>query len=302
VRRVHVLLAVTLLGACESGSKFPPATLSIDDFCARWSVAVAAAFERCAGTPASAVDASFCARAMTSHAAGRLVYDPGRAPACVHDWQTAGCDQVLTTDLPGCDDVFDGLVPKGGACFDSDECQGNAACVETGLPNCGGVCRALVGVGGACTEDTGGCFGLETCVQGATGPVCAAPGKLGEPCGGGVGCWSGLSCGTDASGQSTCAATRHLGESCDPLGAPCDGFELCAAGVCVARPTVGQPCDGGTTECLWSWCDAAPGATGTCRALLDDGVACAVNDQCAGSLLCVNGACAPPTCPAASSN
>jgi hypothetical protein len=294
-----VLVAVVLFGACESGSAFPPASSSFQDFCAGWTQAVAAAWARCTGVPASAVDVDACARDEASHAAGRLGYVPSRAPACVHDWQTAPCDKVLAQDLPGCEGIVFGLVPTGGDCLADDECQGGARCVLTGLAACGGVCRPIASLGNACPAGEGGCFDDAACVDEATGPVCEARVAAGGACAsGGPSCTRGLVCAPDAAGTSTCRAPLRVGDPCD-ADAACGSFALCRGGACVSKPTVGDACGVGvgTSDCLGGWCDAATNATGTCRARLAAGVTCTTNDQCAGVLLCIDGACAAPMCP-----
>jgi hypothetical protein len=298
-RALPAFVAVVLLGSCESGNVFPPASSSFADFCASWTTAVAAAWARCTGVPASAVDVGACARDEASHAAGRVLYEASRAAACVHDWQTAPCDKVLAQDLPGCEGVVVGLVPTAGACFTEDECQGGARCVPTGLAGCGGVCRLIASLGKACPADEGGCFDDATCVDEAAGPVCEADVAAGGACvAGGPGCARGLVCAPDAAGTSTCRAPLRVGDPCD-ADAACGSFAVCRGGACVSKPTVGDACGSGvgTFDCLGGWCDAAPAAPGTCRDRLAAGATCTVDDQCAGALLCIDSACAAPTCP-----
>jgi hypothetical protein len=302
MRREHVILAAALTGlACQSGSSFPPALLSFNDFCPRWRAAVGAAYERCTEIPAAALNLDACARDEASYVAGRVTFNEGGAAVCVHEWETASCAAVLAQDLPGCQNLEAGLVTAGGACSSDAECVGSLICNKAGKPACAGVCRAHFALADECSTNPNGCFADASCVTTGAMSICQARAAVGGACGPGVAdCAQGLVCvaGTSGTSASTCLARSALGDPCLPPAAPCAGYAVCKGGLCVLKPPAGQPCGDGTgvSDCLAAWCDAAPGASGSCQALLPSGAPCARDEQCAGNLLCTNQACAAPAC------
>jgi hypothetical protein len=300
MRRAALLVAGALLGACESGSRFPPASSSFEDFCASWTVAVKSAFERCEGLPADVLDVSWCARAEMSQAEGRLAYDGSLAPACVRDWQNASCDDVLAENIPGCLGIVRGLVPDRGACTTDDECDDFSTCVATGVAACGGVCRLVVKVGAACGGDQGDCATAASCVGDASGTVCVARVGVGAACSDMTPCLFGLACAPHGAAPPRCQWPAALGQPCDATSA-CGPYAICEAGVCALEPATGEACGAAaaSTDCLDGWCDAPPGADGVCRAWLHAGDVCGFDAQCTGALVCFNGACGSPTCPPA---
>lgn len=224
-----------------------------------------------------------------------LSYDPHAAAACLAvPWSCVYGGPDILFPL-ACDAAFVGLVPDGGACDFSSECQeGN--CVPASGVSCAGTCGApnspappvpqpgsFCGFGLGCGTDSG-LFCDSDYLQ------CRGDAAVGEPCDdfGFYRCAKGLFCDS----TQTCQPQAALGESClSPLEEfPFIGPDLthrCATGlVCQGE---GVLTDGGVRA-------------GACQPLSQLGEACAdlAADElehlsgCVAGTACSCGVCVPP--------
>ena len=247
---------------------------------------------------------------------GTVRYDAAAARACVEAVR-AECARTTIEDLgelfaSRCAGVFEGTVATGGACWVSEECEGDAWCdhASTTLPRaCPGTCAPRLALGAPCSGDEmctrEGLEGFAACSLDATRvcierrvvPAASAGGACGRsrdgdvetvaPCGAGLWC-DGGSC------------SEPLGE-----GSPCMEHSVCAPGLgCVDgacravsfQSSAGAPCDTAT------FCDVVAHlrcAAGSCVSFGDGavGTACggdAGHFACDDGLVCSGTGCAPP--------
>lgn len=218
-------------------------------------------------------------RAEDAVAAGRLVYDPEAAGACLDALRDAYCLAEPFSD-PVCERMFAGAVEEGGVCTSAFECASGAPCEVSSctVQCCTGTCgpapapppdpppRAEVG------QD---CEVHDDCVEAAYcgfDRTCAPmPEAEGEACV--FGCARGdLYCDTDA---LECRRYGGPGEPCDDT-RPCDPAWAICDGTCRVRPGPGEPCEPQVADCVAAaWCDA-----GTCRTRGLPGATCDHPDQC----------------------
>lgn len=182
---------------------------------------------------------------------GTVIYDDAAAKECLGAIRDASCDADFGDfAAEACDQVLQGTIDDGGACWISAQC-----------------------IGGACIVDA--C--METCCVGTctTAPPDAA---IGQPCGGGQGCAGGY-CDFNA---SVCAAYKPAGAACD-LDQEC-GDLYCLGGTCQASVAEGAPCVDFECGALGLDCDVD---SGTCQRLRGEGEACnPAADICSLGLVC----------------
>ncbi|MCP3136474.1 hypothetical protein [Pyxidicoccus xibeiensis] len=236
---------------------------------------------------------------------GRLSYDAEAAGRCVAALRDGDCRvaplsqtalmygleydpacQVLRTEEPAEACAYDLECGEQGQCRyrQDNACAGaceprpkegepafTAQCVP-GLIRSGfnGVCRRPIQEGGSCVETQGG-FTLP------------------------LPCEEGLWCDADGSGK--CQRTGSEGDACEDLrfGSTCGAAFFCKDGRCSRRARQGEACSvPGPTTLLWEeqcqgelFCDAAPGASGTCQARGAEGASCRETVECAVGLTCL---------------
>ncbi|MFY0541063.1 hypothetical protein [Nannocystis pusilla] len=120
----------------------------------------------------------------------------------------------------------------------------------------------------------------------AEGDACERIPDLVDPCGHDLFCNDGRCTGPlpMVDEGATCREDGDLVGSCGP-DLSCDFFQH----ICVARPTVGEPCR--VRQCDTElWCDTSDSATGVCRARLPGGDPCSGEFQCE-SFVCAQGVC-----------
>ncbi|AKF10137.1 hypothetical protein DB32_007286 [Sandaracinus amylolyticus] len=160
-----------------------------------------------------------------------------------------------------------------------DRCAAELATCAAGYGVClGGLCDALPSEGRSCA---GTCAPGLVCDEETS--RCQTPRLEGEPCDetpfdDRSDCAPGLRC------VGVCVAPRAEGASCERTN-ECDADLACVDGRCApARHEGCAECASGE-QCGLS--------IGRCRPRLDEGEACAENDECARELACVRGRCAP---------
>jgi hypothetical protein len=230
--------------------------------------------------------------------AARVFYDPSELPACLEGVRALGCDVLVDSFPPPCDDVLEGNVEIDGECAISAECAGTAFCAGAASGTCPSTCSELLGAGAECAADNE-CGDDLLCLGG----VCTAPSVGGEPCGGDSGkvCALGFNCAdsTDVDvGECTDNASTQVGREgdvCEPGGALCvDGLSCVFDGAlgfhCEPYVGEGDACHLGLPgQCpVDQYCDAAAVMDeGVCRDLPGDGDACVLTDLCAPGFVCV---------------
>lgn len=203
-----------------------------------------------AGRPA---DGAQC-RAFYGAFAPSGSYDPAAGSACLDEVRSSGerkCDSSSMA-TPSCDKVFGsgGTKKPGEACDDDSDCASS----DSGRVDC-----------------------VSKYSQGATTRQCQvrAPGMAGSsPC---VGTVDGNI--TFSSGASDDVPT--MGYLCDLAdGVACDS----QTGACEALGAEGEPCSGGSYQCVTStYCDSAEGM---CKSRLAIGAACQRDDECRAGAYC----------------
>lgn len=230
--------------------------------------------------------------------AGKLVFHPKSAQACLDLYATLPCD--ITQQDPDafdvCNRVITGAVGIGGECaFDAECASGQCDVPPCTSACCKGTCVAparLPRVGERCTvlcEGDAYC-GLDEICHALLPPNASCTAEV---------CSYGHYCkGLTPQTAGTCTPYPHLGEPCETacaevnatcydgicieyalLGDPCTSnaqcstFYACTNMQCGPLPTLGMPC---TTACSdASWCDG-----GTCVAQKAKGEPCVRNDEC----------------------
>ncbi len=309
------VFAVAAAFACSSGgsggqspndSGTADGGMGVAAFCSAVVMADSTFLSKCVGGEASAWDsqllaANSCTDLAAAVTAGRVTYDPTKAPACLAAAAAVGCDAGgATMSSTACKAALAGTVAAGGACYAAIDCAGGSSfCSGLGgaSGSCSGTCKPLVAAGASCAAG-------EQCVQGysCTGTAgaltCtanAAPSgaALGATCGYDattkttVVCGSGLAC--DAK-TLKCETIVKLGGACTPGGGVCELFTSCdpTSKTCHAYPGMGGSCGTsagqdfvgctGTTYCKLS------GATGTCTTLGALGASCTLGAECASKV------------------
>ena len=220
--------------------------------------------------------------------AGRVAYDGEAAWRCAQGTLWAPC-RLFETE-PSCAQVFEGLIPPGGACDIDLECAGPAWCDASagcpgvcapsgghgspctadrhcaGLASCRlGTCQRKLSLGSRCSPDGAECLGLLTCgvvVPGKPARFCRNPfegldaGALCRP----GGCGAGLYCRFAVDGAHRCVPRRPEGDPCFH-GFPnaCVSGRTCDWGAEEPRPELEGRCVASPTEGEACWVDCAPG-------------------------------------------
>lgn len=163
------------------------------------------------------------------------------------------CDRSIACCPGTC--VGGGIVesPIGGPCEDDDECALQAYCDFPDSPD-PGVCTALVATEGAACDELSACVNPMICeLDFMTQPfvgTCETPAATGQSCDPDA----LIACNDardfcDAAG--TCVAAVDVGSACSPDIA-CIGFASCVNSLCVADPSIGDPCTDTGPNCLAS--------------------------------------------------
>jgi hypothetical protein len=233
---------------------------------------------------------------------GNASYDAVEESACEDALAEVTCEQLTgAPDLDPCGHIWDGTVPDGDACAGSAECASGfcdpGEC-DPAITCCTGSCasgddQAGVAIGGDCSEDD--CTGGAYCDWNAAPATCRALVALEGACSEGQ-CVDGLYCRlTDlAAGTGVCSDLPAEGEACDP------DYPVCARGdnwcdpadnTCHRLAAVGDACDEASDNCVaYAWCSP----DGVCVARPTEGEPCEDWPPCMGDLECVDDTCVIP--------
>jgi hypothetical protein len=252
-------------------------------------------------------------------ARGTMTYDGEVAAACVRQQAEGEC---TTSAFPTtCSRAFVGMLADGDPCYLARECGAQGECVgcEEG-ECCQGTCSIPGEVGEPCDEFGGCAPGLdcnddsETCEPGRAPCVTDADCADNQACDGAGSCLDVVAEGEecfiypaarevgptpDWRDSSNCAPGLSCVDSVcvrtDYLGAPCDGFDHCWAGLqcrfdaasqhgtCQPKSVIGEPCSDDILCLGSSRCDES---TGRCVALSGPDGECKYDWDCAGTLRC----------------
>jgi len=320
--RKLVLSSALLVAACSSNSTSvgpaDGASMSLGDFCAGFMTATAQLLSRCLGgaesTWAAELTAQFsCSSLAAAVAAGRVVYDPMEASACLAGYPILSCTDLLVGP-PVCAAPLGGTVANGGTCLADGDCKGASYCsgVGNGNASCQGKCAPFIAAGQSClsTEECatgytcGGIPGSLTCISDRH-PLA----NIGASCGAvaptmpSIECAPGLSCHL---ATFVCATTVEEGGVCTAGEGLCETFTYCdsSSHTCKSDPGEGGVCgsapSGELMRCLPGlYCklptDTSP--TGTCATLGAGGAACTGDFECASdscSSQSTTGTCSTP--------
>ncbi len=254
----------------------------------------AAVGESCTG--ARCADGLFCNRV------GICVTLPEAGQACVQ----GHCDAAST------------CVNDGGLCVERR--ADGAPCERDGDCRDGSLCLSGNGMSGTCApvELTAGavCYPQQHCAEGtvclgansSTPGLCRVPLTVGTPCNSTAECEPQLTCMQNEMNAFTCLPRRENGEQCR-ADRDCQVLSNCLEGLCVRRPTLGEPClvsvgcQVGTCQSAYQVptdagvVDAGSAlASGLCVDLLSAGAACRVGADCASGR-CEVGYCTAPCQP-----
>jgi hypothetical protein len=211
-----------------------------------------------------------------SIAAGRIIYHPEKAQACLDALgEVFGCSIIdvfgpaVAEAEDACTGAYEPTVADGGTCYVNAECISQSCEIpfDCSMACCEGKCAA------------------ETQV------------KIGESCANGETCADGSYCKLDSMGMpTTCAAQAAEGQPCDSFDA-CKVPAFCALdfttsmGTCVVPAAHGETCDlNAIFACdrLDDYCDAA---TTKCVSSKLVGEACGTDALCVYGADCKNGKC-----------
>ncbi|MDQ3366478.1 MAG: hypothetical protein M3680_13715 [Myxococcota bacterium] len=237
---------------------------------------------------------------------GTIKYDKNAAADCADFIGDASCSFAgFNTENP-CQDIFEGTVPAGGACFLDLQCAGFGECVQTDencdseLACCPGTCMGTFSespIGGPCDDDLHFCGPSAYCVEAASGAgTCTALLAAGAACTELDSCVNPLYCNLNfTTGTGTCKAAAPTGGSCSRMDLlPCaDSREYCDATTskCIKRVAVGGACGTGISCVGYASC-----INMVCVSDLKAGEACQAETgpDCLGDLECIGGTCQIP--------
>lgn len=183
--------------------------------------------------------------AVRSVEAGRTSYSEDKAGECLDAMRDASCDATsegARADSQICEDVFEGNVADGGACFGSEDCvSGTCETPDCGMACCQGTCVATMpvpGIGQACPA--GECVVGAFCNDSA---MCVALLAAGAACADNDQCGYGLYCPQVEVGTRVCVDAPNRGEAC-PAGDCADIGDRCSSTsmTCVALAQRGEAC------------------------------------------------------------
>lgn len=234
--------------------------------------------------------------------AGRVVYHPTAARACLDAIANGSCDALLGGLPKVCDDTIEGTIPLGAACTVDAECGSSRYCDASTA--CPGKCAERGSSGAPCVEDSACGRGL-VCTPAGT---CATPIAKGAACDEkGAPCVAGAFCfGATADTQGRCSDvdtlfTTNEGQACDVASGPLCSLDLTCvptggtSGTCEEPSSLGQGCAAAFPDGCGSdaHCELGTDGTGTCVALPGAGEPCAqvFGPQCKPFARCVNGTC-----------
>jgi hypothetical protein len=242
----------------------------------------------------------------------------GNAQHCLDAVQNAPCDpdQADLAFRRWCHNIVSALVPVGGACVDSIECEGGACAASAG---CTGTCIPWALVGGACDGSNRPERTCDPTVHYCDIDTCARKKQPGSRCNNDVECVFDYACVDGRCGDhprikeggrcgpglppcrdglfcdSTLLCTKRL-----PAGAPCsvanackDGL-VCVAGSCVAWSDVDGACTAGSDATAPTGCPASQRcvggrcvlAVGQNATLAGPDRTCSANADCQSGLWC----------------
>lgn len=221
---------------------------------------------------------------------GRASLNLAGAQACLAQLNNRTCAQGLP--FSGCSTLLTGLVPRDGACFDSNECDATSWCdLSTACP---GRCVARVAVGQLATPETG-------CVENAYvfNGVCTALVPMGQSCAPPAGSTVTRACLAGQCINNVCgprALDLTEGATCAPNTSPeCARGLQCSANRCIPLVDLNGACDS-ARRCKGDlYCSPA----NVCVRPGPAGAACSPDLQCAAGLYCnrpagsTSGTCAP---------
>lgn len=240
---------------------------------------------------------------LAAIADGTVIYDGEAAAACVDQLAMQMCQFPGLHVDTSCDDVFEGTVAAGGACFIDLQCAGGGTCLQNDSgcdvksTCCIGTCMGAFtesAIGGPCGDNLHYCAADAFCA----GTTCAAPvTQEGATCGDLDACANPMICNLDfTSGTGTCKTPAATDATCvrSDLRPCADSRDYCDATTlkCTRGVAPGGSCQ--AAQCVdWAKCIA-----NTCVADRKLGETCmtAANaPNCAGTLVCTDGTCqAPP--------
>ncbi|MDI1445027.1 hypothetical protein [Polyangium sp. 6x1] len=182
-------------------------------------------------------------------AAGRLIYSPDHAEACVAKAKAASCVDFYVNRTPSkdpdCKGAIDPGVALGGACLDQGDCKDEGAlCFPAALDESPWTCNMARGDGEPCL--------FNECAQGLyckfPTNLCAAPVPTGAACGYPDDCQSGIC------DNLVCVDPLPIGASCSN-GGRCvpEGYCDTTTSMCTAEKPDGAACDSGM-ECMTHLC------------------------------------------------
>jgi hypothetical protein len=175
------LVLMALLAGCSNGG----GQAALDPHQAAVVIARCQHYARCGTISASQV--ASCEAALTAQfmslnqiyspdealAAGLISYDAKGAADCVASISSAGCDLLSEQTLgqgSACRGFIHGLVPTGGSCKSSSECQ-NGYCDGAIQVGCAGNCAPFTATGDGCGGQ-GPCAATDICNSKGTYWVC----------------------------------------------------------------------------------------------------------------------------------
>ncbi|MBI2892974.1 MAG: hypothetical protein HYY06_05445 [Deltaproteobacteria bacterium] len=220
---------------------------------------------------------------------GTIEIDPDRMRDCLDQLAAADCAQPHAVS-PSCAEAIQGLVPRGGGCVRTAECQADDRCVLE--LQCPGSCVPRAGEGETCISSLT-CRAELRCGAGQ----CILPRAEGEDCDQDHDCDSGLYCHHrgDRDRPGNCEPLREEGDSCWP--APSTKQMECAGDLVCAGPLREEPAcaEGGAVgeACSREFPCAAFGrcSEGRCVRLSGPGEPCEENGNCPSFQGCYDGMC-----------
>jgi Dickkopf N-terminal cysteine-rich region len=306
-RLASVALSLVTLASCSSSpathAADASAPMTLGAFCDAFMAANAAILSRCLGGDeslwASGIPAQYsCSALSAAVTAGRVLYDPTQAPACIGAYPELSCTDLLVGPTE-CDGPLAGTAKDGAACFGDGDCGGASYCggIGHGQSACSGFCTPLLAAGATCTATqecaigyTCGGAPMLTCISDRhpladEGKSCAPV----MPTMPSIECAPGLSC---SHATLTCAKTVEQGGACVPGEALCETFTYCDGASKTCKPyagaggTCGAATGGETMGCLpgfYCAMESPMSPTGACTALGKSGAPCTEGFECASA-------------------